>query len=176
MIYPSHKYQSIQSEFFSQLIEQGIPQIGIVLIDVDQLILFNDKYGHHKGDEALEEIVHIIAHEVPPSCEANRVGGEEFLILLPELDLTEVVSVAEAIRKRVETSFLDLPKRSRLCSFDFSVCTRIETSLTITCAIAFYPQHGKMLSEILEVADKAMYEGAKQLGGNKTALAGNVEI
>ena len=111
MIHPSHKYQNIQSNCFSQLINQGISQIGLVLIDVDQLILFNDRYGHHKGDKALEEIAHIIRHEVLPNCAVTRIGGEEFLLLLSELDLAEVVSVAEAIRKRVETSFLSLPKR-----------------------------------------------------------------
>jgi len=154
--------------------DQEISRIGVVFIDVDQLIFFNDRYGHHQGDEALEEIAHIIAHEVPPSCAVTRIGGEEFLILLPEFNMVEVVSVAEIIRKKVKNSFLSLPKLSRLCSFDFTVCIRIETSLTVTCAIAFYPQHGKTLSAILEAADNAMYEGAKQLGGNRIVLVGNL--
>ena len=174
MSYSSHKYQNIQSESFSQLIDQGISQIGVVLIDVDQLILFNDRYGHHQGDKALKEIAYIIAHEVPPSCVVTRIGGEEFLIFLPDLDLTEVVAVAERIRKRVENLFLSLPKRGRICSSDFTICTGIETSLTLTCAIAFYPQHGKALSKIIEAADNAMYEGAKQLGGNRIALVGHL--
>ncbi|HEY9749742.1 MAG TPA: diguanylate cyclase, partial [Allocoleopsis sp.] len=85
MRYSPHKYQNIQSECFSQLVDQGTSRIGVVLIDIDQLILFNDRYGHHQGDEALEKIAYIIDHEVPPGFEANRIGGEEFLILLPDL-------------------------------------------------------------------------------------------
>jgi diguanylate cyclase (GGDEF)-like protein len=170
-----HKYQNIQSEQFSQLIAQGVSQMGIILIDIDQFILFNDRHGHQQGDEVLEEIAHLIAHEVPSGCATNRIGGDEFLTLLAELDLAAVVSVAEKIRKKVENSFLSLPMGGCLCSLDWTLCTSIEkTSLTVTCAIAFYPQHGKTLSTILEAADNAMYEGAKQLGGNRIALVGDL--
>ncbi len=168
----SNKYLNIQLEGFSQLINQNFSLIGILLIDVDRFICFNDKYGHQEGDEVLEKIAQIIAEEVSFKGESCRIGGDEFLALFPNLELSEIVATAEKIRARVKKKFLNLPITGRLCSFDFTVCTKTETSLTVTCSVAFYPQHGKNLIAVLKAADDAMYEGAKQLGGNRIALAG----
>jgi|GEM_PF-1827490 len=158
-------------ERFLQHISQECDRLALILIDIDGFIYCNDRYGHSEGDNILKQIAQLICQIMPPHGEAFRTGGDKFTILLPESNLSTVVSVAEQIRQQVENQFSDKLLIHRLCSLDFSVCTTTESSFTITCGIAFYPENGTDWRSVLMAADNAMYEGAKQLGGNKVALA-----
>jgi diguanylate cyclase (GGDEF)-like protein len=159
-------------ERFHQLAIQPENQFSLMLIDVDRLIWFNDKYGHLEGDNLLATIGQIIDRVIPSSYEAFRSGGEEFVILTAQTDRQEVVGIAELIRRNVAEKHSAFLFRTTMCSYDCTVSTYIETSPSVTCSIVFYPKHGQDLIHLLKVAKNVMYEGAKQLGGNKVAIAG----
>jgi len=79
-------------------------QYGIVMLDIDHFKYVNDNYGHESGDIALKNVASIIKKSVRESDIACRWGGEEFLILVPKTNLTELVQFSERLRKRIESS------------------------------------------------------------------------
>jgi diguanylate cyclase len=157
---------------FKQLANHPENHFSLMLIDVDSCIRFNDKYGHLEGDNLLADIGKIIARIIPSSYEAFRSGGEEFVILTTQTDPQEIVEFAELIRRNVAEKYSGFFVRKKIWSTDFTVGTFVEISQSITCSIVFYPKHGQDLIHLLKVAKNVMYEGAKQLGGNKVAIAG----
>jgi diguanylate cyclase len=77
-------------------------KIAAISIDIDNFRTFNDSYGHLVGDVVLTKIARKISSYVSDSGLPVRVGGEEFLILLPDVDLHTANEVAEQVRKGVE--------------------------------------------------------------------------
>ncbi len=57
-------------------------KFGIILIDIDGFIYFNDRYGHNVGDEKLKEIAKLICQNLPDGIDVFRTGGDEFLIII----------------------------------------------------------------------------------------------
>ncbi len=78
-------------------------QYGIIMIDIDHFKAVNDSYGHEAGDMTLKIVASIIKKSARESDIPCRWGGEEFLILVPKSNLTELVQFAERLRKRIET-------------------------------------------------------------------------
>jgi len=72
--------------------------VGVVLADLDRFKAINDTYGHLVGDEVLREVAHFLQHAIRPYDAVGRLGGEEFLIVLPGCDEINVVSHAERLR------------------------------------------------------------------------------
>ena len=119
----------------------------IILMDIDYFKNVNDTYGHQKGDEVLIEIAGILKTSIRKSDLAARWGGEEFVLLLPEVDAKIGEKVAEKIRVNIEShKFEDIGK--------------------ITCSFGL-TQHisGDTKEDILHRADKALYK-AKDSGRN----------
>lgn len=79
-------------------------QYGIVMIDIDHFKAVNDNYGHEAGDIALKRVASVIKNSARESDITCRWGGEEFIILVPKSNLTELVQFAERLRKRIEAS------------------------------------------------------------------------
>ncbi len=77
---------------------------SIMMYDIDDFKIVNDKYGHDKGDELLFKISKLIKLSIRESDYIFRIGGEEFIILFSEMSLKESIKVAEKIRKNVETN------------------------------------------------------------------------
>ncbi len=88
---------------------------------------------------------------------AARFGGEEFLVLLPETDARACMLVAERIRRAVTRMIVPSGTEKPL------------PQVTVSLGIAVYPDHGRTLEEILQAADKALYE-SKRSGRNRTTL------
>ncbi len=166
--------KNVLEEMFLQLVEEGSKRFAIVLIDIDRLIHYNDKYGHLQADEFIKQLAQLISQQIPANSTAFRIGGDEFVILLIEANTTEVTSVAETIRKLTENQFsqivVELISFYTISETTFVLPTST-SSFTISCGIAFYPDNGDELNTLLAAADNAMYEKAKRLGGNKVALA-----
>ena len=77
-------------------------KLSLILLDIDYFKLFNDYYGHVRGDECLQEVARVLADCVARSTDlAARYGGEEFGCILPETDRSGAVAVAEKIRQGI---------------------------------------------------------------------------
>ncbi|MGO8862236.1 MAG: diguanylate cyclase [Acidimicrobiales bacterium] len=74
---------------------------GIALLDIDHFKLYNDHYGHQAGDEALRQVARCLHRASRADESIYRYGGEEFLVLLPDCGVDDVVATAERIRRAV---------------------------------------------------------------------------
>lgn len=140
--------------YFKRILDKAIVEqrrsgdnsFAVVLFDLDHFKQYNDRCGHLLGDEALRQCAEIINGSLREGDIAVRYGGEEFAVLLPNLDRVAAYTVAERIRKGVEEHlFL---KQELLDS----------GNLTISGGIAVYPESGSSTMEIIEAADQELYQ------------------
>lgn len=125
-------------------------------IDLDKFKPVNDQFGHATGDLLLKAVALRILECVRDSDTVARVGGDEFVVLLREVDGSHsALHVAEKIRVALGTPFLIGDQR-----IEIGCCV----------GVAIYPDHGQSEIELSARADAAMYQ-AKQGGGDKTQLA-----
>ncbi len=121
---------------------------GLIMMDIDDFKSINDQYGHGVGDEVLKEIVLISEKQIRECDIFARWGGEEFMLLMPEMDLKGSMAVAE----RLKTAISD---------FSFTVAGHVTASFGVTV-----PLEGEiMLKDILKRVDDNLYE-AKTSGKN----------
>ena len=128
----------------------------LVLSDIDDFKLVNDRYGHAVGDEVLKEFAAVLAETVRESDAAGRWGGEEFALVLSGTDLNGGVRLAERARAALAARAVVLPDG-----------TRIE--VTASFGVAAFPEVPER-DLLLEAADSALYE-AKRAGKNQVAAA-----
>lgn len=76
-------------------------KLSAIMLDVDEFKVFNDEQGHHYGDMVLVELVRTVQQQLRATDRLGRFGGDEFVILLPEADLTQAHTTAERIREAV---------------------------------------------------------------------------
>lgn len=131
--------------------------VSIIMIDIDHFKNINDTYGHEGGDEALTNIALLLQKYYRKSDVACRFGGEEFILVLPEMTLNIATQRAEQIRAAAES--LRLSYRGKAMN-----------GLTISLGVATYPQHGSSMQALISAADKALYR-AKNLGRNRVEVA-----
>jgi len=127
--------------------------INIMLFDLDNFKNFNDTFGHTWGDKLLVLFSDIIRQNIRKEDIPVRYGGEEFMIIVRELDINLAKSVAERIRRQLE--------RQKLYADSFGN----KIHITVSCGIAQYPRHGTDIKQVIECADKALYY-AKIAGKN----------
>lgn len=129
-------------------------KIAAIAIDIDHFHKVNEAYGHLVGDVVLSKVARKITHYVSDSGLPVRVGGEEFLILLPDVDLHTANEVAEQVRKGIE--------KMRFVS---SRSKRTLPSITVSVGTASY-RDSELLDDFIARADSAMLQ-AKSSGRNK---------
>jgi diguanylate cyclase (GGDEF)-like protein/PAS domain S-box-containing protein len=127
----------------------------VMFMDLDNFKPVNDNYGHGTGDLLLKEVAARIKDLLRESDTAARIGGDEFVILLPEInDIKDGLKVGEKL-----CSLLCLP---------FNIeGHKIEVSASV--GIAVFPVHGKDMKELAKNADRAMYD-AKAFGRNRALM------
>jgi len=131
--------------------------LGVIMMDLDHFKEFNDVYGHETGDRILRHFAKTASRAIREANLAARYGGEEFVAMLPETDAQSCLKVAERIRLAVEHSVIPSGTEKPL------------PQLTVSLGIAIYPEHGQGLEDVLQAADKALYE-SKRAGRNRTTL------
>ena len=115
-------------------------KFGFILIDIDGFIYFNDRYGHNVGDKKLKEIAKLICQNVQDGVDVFRAVGEEFLILINNLKMAEVVLLAMRICKAVNQNYSHLPPLRRLVCMSYNSYVEVPLPLTVSCGVAFYPK------------------------------------
>jgi two-component system, cell cycle response regulator len=100
----SYNRRYLDQRLVGMLTEHGAARHGlaIALIDLDWFKQVNDTYGHLLGDRVLQRVVELLQEQLPEDAFCARYGGEEFVLVLPCVDATTAVEVAEAARERVE--------------------------------------------------------------------------
>jgi diguanylate cyclase len=137
---------------------------SVVMVDIDHFKKINDTYGHATGDVALKRLV-ALANELLPTVEGTdssifaRIGGEEFVMLLPGLDSDAALASAELFRTAVEDMAIELPEGS--------------LKFTISAGVATHSPSDKDFNALLNRADAALYE-AKGAGRNRVIVAPRV--
>ncbi len=125
----------------------GVP-LSVCLLDVDDFKKINDCYGHPVGDRVLEQV----ASRLRQGGEAFRLGGDEFVLLLPGRSEQDALEVAQHVLERVA-----------------ALEGEHGGSISMSAGIATYPTHGVERSELLRVADSALYR-SKEQGKNQARV------
>ncbi|MEC4724187.1 GGDEF domain-containing protein [Shewanella sp. D64] len=127
-------------------------QSSILLLDLDYFKQVNDEYGHLVGDEVLRQAANVIKRVVPCNVEIIRYGGEEFLIILLDLDTTRASDIAQQLLQSIAE--MQLP----------------EVMEPITCSIGISSLPATSIEHWLAECDKALYR-AKSEGRNRSIIA-----
>ena len=126
---------------------------AVALVDIDDFKAYNDAHGHLGGDEVLRQIAELLLRSTRRADVVARIGGEEFVIVLPESDAPGAAALAEKVREAVAAA--PFPGRE----------SQPGGRLTVTLGFACFPDDGQDATVLLELADRALYLG-KHDGGN----------
>jgi diguanylate cyclase (GGDEF)-like protein len=127
---------------------------AVLVIDIDHFKLINDTFGHATGDRVLQLIAGVLRSSLRPPEFFGRIGGEEFLIVLPGADVRSAMSRAEALRLAAKDA-------------DISALIPELSALTVSVGVTI-SRTGDSVSSILQRADMALYR-AKAAGRNRVA-------
>jgi diguanylate cyclase (GGDEF)-like protein len=131
--------------------------LSLVLCDVDHFKLFNDTYGHPRGDRCLQQVAQVLKASACRAADlAARYGGEEFALILPETDLEGALQVAEKVRLQIQE--LGIPH-----------CSSPQHRVTLSLGVATCMPQAKHDPQVLiRAADQQLYR-AKHRGRNQVA-------
>ncbi|MBC1341348.1 GGDEF domain-containing protein [Listeria welshimeri] len=131
--------------------------LSIIIIDIDYFKRVNDTYGHLVGNSVLSTFSQMLLKiSFPPNTVISRIGGEEFAIILPNINVSETEHLAEKIRRKVEKIEIPIAASGSV--------------ITISAGIANYDGHNyPTADELLHAADQALYK-AKQNGRNQVHI------
>lgn len=152
------------SEMFCEAERDGTT-LAVMLLDLDRFKQVNDRHGHAAGDAVLATVARRLAAALPPDALLARIGGEEFLAVLPRCTAQSARRFAEDMRQRVMCAAVPLPPD----------CAETDLSVTVSAGVALHLGHSAdaMLCDpemLLARADRAL-RGAKGSGRNRIVMA-----
>ena len=144
----------LQQAIYKARREQG--RVALLFMDLDKFKPVNDELGHQVGDWLLQQVAERMRACVRESDTVARIGGDEFVIVLPDIaEEAEAMVVADKIRQRLEQVFVT------------DAGELLEISVSI--GLVLYPEHGQDEHQLLKRGDDAMYQ-AKQAGRNQVQV------
>ncbi|MFO3290197.1 diguanylate cyclase [Legionella pneumophila serogroup 1] len=148
----------LEDFLFKQLhqAERTKASFAILMLDLDHFKKINDTFGHDAGDLVLKELGQILNSDIRLGDIAARYGGEEFVLLLYDID-------AQAAKMKAENL------RSAISNLQVKYGAQPVGQITASIGISVYPDDAKSPAEVIEAADKALYQ-AKNKGRNKVIL------
>jgi len=138
-------------------VDRGGAAFSVLALDLDNFKAINDQYGHQIGDEVLKRFVRTCVAAIRPYDGIARVGGEEFMVMLPRTELEAAIVIAERLRTAVAST-----------SFESGIQWLAE--VTVSIGIAQSGRDGATIDEILRIVDERLYN-AKHQGRNRVIAA-----
>ncbi|WP_332645805.1 sensor domain-containing diguanylate cyclase [Lysinibacillus sp. 54212] len=154
-IYNRRLFNKLLQEQFVKL-EQFHHNFSLLMIDIDYFKQYNDTYGHPQGDQCLYRVANTIKQEIRENDLVFRIGGEEFCVFLPKTTKRDAISLANRLRKCIES--LNIPHASSSASPFITISIGVST---------FTKNEGTKLDaqSLIKKADRALYK-AKEKGRN----------
>lgn len=140
---------SYTKKFILDTIEREIEAPGkggftVIMFDIDNFKILNDTQGHMAGDVILKKIATIARASIRNLDVLGRYGGDEFIIVLPGVNASEAMFVAERFRKKVKEA---------------------ELKISVSIGVASYPEDGRTREKLIEISDAGLYH-SKKIGRN----------
>lgn len=139
----------------SRCARSGLP-LSILLVDIDHFKRINDAFGHQAGDAVIVHLAQLLREHARAADVVCRYGGEEFLLLCPEMPLAAALERAQQYR----TNFAAQPLQAGAVSI----------AVTLSAGVATFPQQGESAEALIRSADQALYR-AKAAGRNRIEVA-----
>lgn len=143
------------------LCQQQQKDFSVIVIDIDDFKSINDEYGHAVGDVVIKQVVNTMRSSLRDNQLLGRVGGEEFLLLLPGVNKGRAFAVAEQIRQQVANQTI--------------VTEDVRLTITVSLGVTVNQPPVSHFEELLNRADKAMYQ-AKTAGKNQVQPASSAAL
>lgn len=150
-----NKYLSLQT-----MVKQH-DEFSLMVLDLDHFKLINDQYGHLIGDKVLVHVAQILRDNIRSTDFAARVGGEEFVILLPKIKESKALATAERIRRTIENQVFKDGNNNHF---------KVTISIGLARGVI-----GEEIADVFQNADEAVYQ-AKQNGRNCVRKAGDKSL
>jgi len=123
-------------------------KIGLIMCDLDYFKQVNDTYGHNIGDTVLKETATLIKKSVRKGDVVIRFGGEEFLVVLIDINENDSMAVAEKIRENVQNNKIEIPDG--------------HLTKTISLGVSEFPSDAESFWKCIKFADVALYQSKKR--------------
>lgn len=144
---------------FLELIEKELARatnhqrpLTLLIIDLDHFKSINDRFGHPTGDVVLRKVAAVLREHARDEFIIARIGGEEFAIVLPELNVEQAVHFADGLREAIANIDLELPSGPQ--------------HVTVSIGAAAWISEMSITGELMRAADEQLYR-AKQSGRNR---------
>jgi diguanylate cyclase (GGDEF)-like protein/PAS domain S-box-containing protein len=139
-------------------VRRDVQALALVMLDIDHFKAINDRYGHGVGDDVIRALARTLGTGTREGDVVCRYGGEEFVVVMPGMDIDAAMAKAE--KWRTQTAALCVPQ-------DVG-----EVRFTISVGVAVFPAHGNDAATLLHCADMAMYQ-SKTDGRNRVTRCRN---
>jgi diguanylate cyclase (GGDEF)-like protein len=136
--------------------------LAVIIIDIDRFKRVNDRFGHLVGDQVLRRIGRAISAEVREYDGVGRFGGEEFVVLLPDVGAVEAIATAERIRARIN--------QLRISDLVDGLAEAGDDLMSVSIGVSTSAFGADDVADLLRAADAALYR-AKAEGRNRVVLA-----
>ncbi|MBI9087022.1 MAG: EAL domain-containing protein [Desulfobacterales bacterium] len=134
----------------------GTP-LSCLMVDIDFFKLVNDRYGHASGDQVIRAVADVLRRCTRENDLVGRYGGEEFCVVLPDLDMKKAAQIAERVRKSIAKT----------------PCGGVK--ITVSLGVSSLAQKASKPDELVNQADKALYL-AKKSGRNRVVRWGETDV
>ena len=149
----NHRYFQEQMKMNVEQSKRYGNEFSLIIMDIDFFKKFNDTFGHQAGDAVLRQVSQLLKSNVRATDVVCRYGGEEISIILPNTGKDIAFSTAEKICKRIAEK-------------KFKLSNNQESNVTVSMGVSTFPSDGENASEIIESADKRLYQ-SKNNGRNQ---------
>ena len=132
-------------------------KLSVLFIDIDFFKKVNDTYGHEAGDKVLKEFGKIFSDLFIDTDMTFRIGGEEFVVILPNCECKKAIDIAERIRRTYENHI-------------FYIKDSLRVKITVSIGVSSFPETIDNMKSLVPQADRALYK-AKENGRNRVEVS-----